>query len=224
MAQMQRHIGVLRNTSSRVYIAWRSLPDEPDQALVIYRDSLPGPYADPVYELVMGRAQESTELYEVMDKIGRLDGANMFTILYKTKYLVKVPTASVDVHLGGDAKISLDKLNESINSSKNTIDSGYTKTFNPLEKVQDIQYSESTGIVAQLLEEAARHRTMADNISERAYALDPTQRPKPDAKVTDDSVLVLSIPKDITQAKAVDMVKQLLKEAKNASKSQGNHS
>lgn len=219
--KIQRHQGVIRNTSSRVYIVWRSLPDDPSHALIIYRDSLPGPYADPIYELVMGRGQESTELYEVMDKTGRLDGSNMFTILHKMKYLVKVPTNMVDVHIGGDAKIALDKLNESIDDGNRTIDAGKTKVFNPLERATEIHYSESTGIVTQLMDEAKRHQDMANNILERAYALDPTQRPSQTTEIkADDNVLVLHIPKDYSQAKAVDLVKQALKEAKNATKPQ----
>lgn len=220
MSKVQRHIGVMRNTSSRVYIVWRSLPDDPDSALIIYRDSLPGPYADPVYELVMGRGQETTELYEVMDKVGRLDGSNMFTILHKTKYLVKVPTNMVDVHIGGDAKIPLNELNKTIDNADRTIDAGKTKVFNPLQKSTEIEYSEAGGIVTQLIQDAERHQQLADSIRERAYTLDPTQRPSKTSVAEDDSVLVVKIPKNYSQAKAVDLVKQALKEAKNGTKPQ----
>ncbi|WPK19499.1 hypothetical protein [Salmonella phage SD-1_S14] len=29
-----RHVGVMRNTGSRVFVVWRSLPDDPEHCLI----------------------------------------------------------------------------------------------------------------------------------------------------------------------------------------------
>lgn len=214
--KITRHVGTARNTGSRVYVVWRSLPDEPDMALIVYRDGLPGPYADPIHELVMGRGQQHMDLYTVMDSAGRLDGGNMLTVLHKLKYLHKVPTNIIDMHVGGEAKISLDVLNARLaEQSASTISAGQTKAYNPMDIHGDDGYPESTGVVAQLLADAAKHKQVSDSIYERAYTLDPSLRPAPtETVVNDPKVLTIHIPVDATQAKAVEMVKQVLREYK----------
>ena len=46
MAGFTRHIGQVPNTGARIVVVFRQLPDEPDQALIIYSDSLTDRYHD----------------------------------------------------------------------------------------------------------------------------------------------------------------------------------
>ena len=46
MAAFTRHIGRVPNTGARIVVVFRQLPDEPDQALIVYSDALTDRYHD----------------------------------------------------------------------------------------------------------------------------------------------------------------------------------
>lgn len=220
-----RHCGVVRSTGSRVFVVWRQLENDQSHCLVVYRDSLPEVYSNRVAELVLGRGQSSIELWDVMDKIGTLEGGNMLSVLHRMGYIRKQSTLDIDMHVGGSNKIPLNVLNEEINQSA-VVQDGTVKAFNPYEQQQSqTQYPEQGTIVSRLLEEAAKYETLARENRERAYNLDPSLRPQAQAVVLpSDSVveadsqeptsLYLELPEGISQAKAVELVKKALKERK----------
>jgi hypothetical protein len=225
-----RHCGVVRSTGSRVFVAWRQLENDPGHCLVIYRDSLPEVYSNRVAELVMGRGQSSIELWDVMDKIGTLEGGNMLSVLHRMGYIRKQSTLDIDMHVGGNNKIPLNLLNEEINQSA-VVQDGTVKSFNPYEQqtsqTSQTQYPEQGTIVSRLLEEASKYETLANENRERAYNLDPSLRPQSQVllvqRATDSTVgstkpvgdsLFVELPDGISQAKAVELVKKALKERK----------
>lgn len=220
-----RHCGVVRSTGSRVFVVWRQLENDPHHCLVVYRDSLPEVYSNRVAELVLGRGQSSIELWDVMDKIGTLEGGNMLSVLHRMGYIRKQNTLDIDMHVGGTNKIPLNVLNEEINQSA-VVQDGTVKAFNPYEQQEtQVQYPEQGTIVSRLLEEATKYETLARENRERAYNLDPSLRPQAQAVVLpSDSVveadsqestsLYLELPEGISQAKAVELVKKALKERK----------
>lgn len=221
-----RHCGVVRSTGSRVFVAWRQLENDPGHCLVIYRDSLPEVYSNRVAELVLGRGQSSIELWDVMDKIGTLEGGNMLSVLHRMGYIRKQSTLDIDMHVGGTNKIPLNVLNEEINQSA-VVQDGTVKSFNPYEQqTSQTQYPEQGTIVSRLLEEASKYETLANENRERAYNLDPSLRPHAQVLVqraTDSTVesnqpvsesLFVELPEGISQAKAVELVKKALKERK----------
>lgn len=210
-----RHCGVVRATGSRVFIVWRQLPDQPGHCLAIYQDSLPEQYAYAVQELVLGRGQSSLELWDVMDKVGVLDGRKMLDVLHQLSYLRKLSTADVDMHVGNGAKIALNLLNEQLDEQKVHTD-GKVKEYNPFDKQPQTDFQESGGIVAKLLSDAAQYEQLAKETYERAYALDPSMRPQAAATIEADpnQPLTISIPQGTTQAKAIEILKKALKEQK----------
>jgi hypothetical protein len=219
-----RHCGVVRSTGSRVFVVWRQLENDPTHCLVVYRDSLPEVYSNRVAELVLGRGQSSIELWDVMDKIGTLEGGNMLSVLHRMGYIRKQNTLDIDMHVGGTNKIPLNVLNEEINQSA-VVQDGTVKAFNPYEQQEStVQYPEQGTIVSRLLEEAVKYETLARENRERAYNLDPSLRPQAqaivlpsDTAVEDEEVkttLYLELPEGISQAKAVELVKKALKERK----------
>ncbi len=220
-----RHCGVVRSTGSRVFVVWRQLENDPHHCLVVYRDSLPEVYSNRVAELVLGRGQSSIELWDVMDKIGTLEGGNMLSVLHRMGYIRKQNTLDIDMHVGGTNKIPLNVLNEEINQSA-VVQDGTVKAFNPYEQQESkVQYPEQGTIVSRLLEEANKYETLARENRERAYNLDPSLRPQAqavtlqsDLDVRADSQtstsLYLELPDGISQAKAVELVKKALKERK----------
>lgn len=206
-----RHCGVVRSTGSRVFVVWRQLPDEPKSCLVIYQDSLPEQYANFVIDLVMGRGQASLDLWDVMDKVGVLDGRKMLDVLHKLGYLRRIDTSNVDMHIGNGAKIALDLLNEQLEAQTQHTD-GKVKEFNPWDNKQT-EFQEAGGIVAKLLSDAAQYEQLAKETYERAYSLEPSLRPQAQVhESVETNDLVLTIPEGISQTKAIELLKKALKE------------
>ena len=224
-----RHCGVVRSTGSRVFVIWRQLKNDPTHCLVVYRDSLPEVYSNRVTELVLGRGQSSIELWDVMDKIGTLEGGNMLSVLHRMGYIRKQNTLDIDMHVGGTNKIPLNVLNEEINQSA-VVRDGTVKEFNPYEQAQnEVKYPEQDSIVSRLLEQAEQYEQLARENRERAYNLDPSLRPQAqvlaenfvilpsdsaDQQSDEKSSLFVELPEGISQTKAVELVKKALKERK----------
>lgn len=224
-----RHCGVVRSTGSRVFILWRQLENDPAHCLVIYRDSLPEAFNGKVTELVLGVGQSSIELWEVMDKVGILEGKNMLSSLHSMGYIRKQNTLDIDVHVGGNDKIPLNVLNDEINRSPSMVD-GSVKEFNPFNQQKQIDYPEQGSIVQRLLDDARKYEKIAKENYERAYSLDPSLRPTTDVPIYDQFVVetptqyldsdiqeedtdededgfYFKIPEGISQTKAIELLK-----------------
>lgn len=213
MSNITRHTGVIRRTGSRVYVVYRELLDDKEHCLVIYRDSLPEVYAYKVQDVVLGRGQESINLFDVMDK-ETLEGAHMLTVLHKYNHLRRVSVDDVDMHVGGRNVISLRVLNQSIDETSEVKD-GTVEKYNPMVKNDNIKFSESVGIAYELINQADMHTSEAKALYERAYALDPSLRPVMEIQEEDDNTFIVKLPKNASQAKAVELVKKALKERSN---------
>lgn len=209
-----RHCGVIRNTGSRVFVVWRNLPDDYENCLVVYRDSLPEAYVHAVTDLVMTRGQSTIDLWEVMHSVGYLDGRKMLDVLHNMGHLKRVRTCDVDIHTGGNVKISLDVLNEAIDNNAKTHEDGKVKDYNPFDpKKQDTKVEEET-IVAQLLKEAKHYEQLSKDTYERVYNLEPTLRPS--GEVQDkDGFFSIEFQEGISQTKAIEKLKKVFAERKN---------
>ena len=112
-----KHIGLLKDDGAKVAIIFRTVPEEPENCLVI------GPkFLSDVYHNAFMRALESAEgqaSFELGTYIARQkfpDGIDMLALLHNDNYIKKMPTANVIVTYGPgeEGKIALDKLNEMI--------------------------------------------------------------------------------------------------------------
>lgn len=218
MSKIIRHQGVARNTGSRVFVLWREVPDDPSHCLVVYRDSLPEVYANTVTDLVINKGQSSVDLWEVMHQIGYLDGKKMLDVLHGLGYIRKLRTSDIDMHVGGDAKIALDILNQSINEQAIQKD-GKVKDWSPFDNNIQQDGVEKGTIVEKLLSDARAYENLAKETYERAYNLEPSLRPQ--AQVVEDlpeeqdkKTLYLEIPDGISQTKAIELLKKALQERK----------
>lgn len=112
-----KHIGNLKEDNSNVAIIFRTVPDEPENCLVI------GPkFLDNVYHNAFMKAMESPEgqdSFELGTYLTRQrfpDGVNMLAYLHENNFIKKMPTKNVKVSFGSNNKeeIGLDELNELI--------------------------------------------------------------------------------------------------------------
>lgn len=112
-----KHIGILKDDGAKVAIIFRTVPEEPENCLVI------GPkFLSDVYHNAFMRALESAEgqaSFELGTYLARQkfpDGIDMLALLHNDNYIKKILTANVIVTYGPgeEGKIGLDKLNEMI--------------------------------------------------------------------------------------------------------------
>ncbi len=110
-----KHVGRLKANKRRVIVAYRTLPNDPYNALVIFTDSLPADEHDSLIKLVESPAgQEAYELAEAMSRVRLPDGRVMLSGFHQTGRLFKMATKDVEMVPSINATVGLDQLNEII--------------------------------------------------------------------------------------------------------------
>lgn len=202
-----KHIGKLKNTGTKVLIAFRTVPGESDRALVIHAAQLPDSQHDSIMTLVeTDQAQTAFELGEILFTRPFPDGRPMLRALQSDGRLIKVPTDMVIMTPSIGTEIPLDQLNVLIAEQRNcSIDdlSSFVSGGKPLDKKVEVKattVSDSKPIQAEanaaltdrdiakglrsqadgMYKEAARLRKQADD-------LDPPQKKTTKAKEIADA-------------------------------------
>ncbi len=94
---MVRHTGVLNNTGKNVVVAFMSLPEDPEHALVIDTDALPDNYNEALRKIVESVDGQSAEnLADVLARRMTPDGSNT-TMLQKLHSAGRLQKVSVDL-------------------------------------------------------------------------------------------------------------------------------
>jgi hypothetical protein len=115
-----KHIGILKNTGTKVLIVFRTLPGESNMALVLSTTTLPDQYHDALIQLVESdQAQDTNEFGEIMFIRRFPDGRPMLQAMQEDGRLQKVSTSSVLMTPTLDTSLALDELNVLIAQQKN---------------------------------------------------------------------------------------------------------
>ena len=113
-----KHIGELADQSkAKVVIVYRTVPDEPNNCLVVGTKFLPDMYHNALMRAVESDgAQQAMELGEFLGRQTFPDGTNMLALLHNDNYIKKFATKDIIVTFGNtpDGRIALNKLNEQI--------------------------------------------------------------------------------------------------------------
>lgn len=110
-----KHVGRIKNNKRRAIVAYRTLPGDPYNCLVVLTESLPSDEHDVLIKLVESPSgQQAYELAEAMARSYLPDGRNMLAGFHNTGKLRKVPTTDIEMTPDSKTVISLDKLNEVI--------------------------------------------------------------------------------------------------------------
>ena len=158
-----KHVGRDAKTHRKVIVAYRVVPGEPDNCLIIKTDSLDAASHDSLMTAVESNAgQNADEFAEAMFRTTLPDGLNMLTGMQKYGKLVKVPTASIDMTPDTKSSINLAELNKVIAEQK-----GVT--------------------VADLALKGKDGKTVVAKDAD--HGVDPVQTYSSDASVSQDSVL-----------------------------------
>lgn len=114
-----KHVGKMKNNSARVVIVYRTLPDEPNNCLVVGTQGLGDSYHDTLMSLIEhDAAQQANELADILAVRKFPDGSVMLGFLHANGHLKKVSTNAVLVTPDSQTQIPLDELNVIIAKQK----------------------------------------------------------------------------------------------------------
>jgi len=186
-----KHVGRLASNKRKVVVAYRTLPGESDQCLVVTTENLDAADHDSLMKLVESPAgQQEDEFATAMARTHLSDGRIMLAGFHTTGKLAKLPTNSIEMTPDRNTSVMLDELNKIIAEQKGvSVDDLAIKDPNsrtdeqPLATVSDAQ--EATDDVMSDEKLAAQYRSQADSLfkeakrlREQAEELVPTKKKK----------------------------------------------
>jgi len=110
-----KHVGRATETGRKCLVAYRTIPNDAYNCLVIPTDRLDQDQHDSLITLVESNAgQTAYELAEVLARNLFPDGTNILAALHRKGLLVKMPTDKIDMIPNTQTKINLAQLNQVI--------------------------------------------------------------------------------------------------------------
>ena len=188
---MLKHIGRMVGNGRKVVVAYKVVPNEPENAIVVTTENLMAEEHDALMKLVESAAgQESEDLATAMARTRLPDGRNMLSGFHTTGKMVKAPTSKIEMTPNTKTTILLSELNEAIATQKGVTVAdlaGVDATEKTEDKALTVQeYTTTTETVGDVLTDeqlAAQYRSQADSLfkeakrlREQAEALAPTKK------------------------------------------------
>jgi len=175
-----KHIGTHKGTNQRLSVVFLQLPDDKENALVVYSDSLPDKYHDDFMAAIESQeGQKSIQLYEVLSRKLFWHGSTMLDTLHKEGLMEKMPTSSIIMTPNNQTSIPLDELLTQMATIEPVVDTGPT-VQERMEQQVDSSLADDNKMIAQNLliqavmleEEAVKKRaeavTFDPSLSEKA--------------------------------------------------------
>ena len=190
-----KHVGRVTKTKKKCAVAYRVLPGDPDNCLVVFTEALDAADHDTLINLIESNAgQNSDEFADAMARTSLSDGRNMLAGFHKTGKLTKVATNLIEMTPNNNTSLPLDELNKTIAEQKGvTVNDLAMKspegatiaevTNTPLANPADSYTAPATPDVLTDEALAAQYRSQADSLfkeaktlREQAEQLVPTKR------------------------------------------------
>lgn len=185
-----KHVGRHSGTGQRLSVVFLQLPDEKENALVVYSDSLPDRYHDSFMEAVESpEGQASKNLYEVLTRKVFWHGTPMLETLHKEGLLRKLPTGSIIMTPNSNSSVPLNDILAQIGDVEieDTPVNDTTQTPEPSQvdtNVEESKQDENKQIAQNLLIQAQLLEQDAVAKRNEAYKYDPSLKPaEPKSKV-----------------------------------------
>jgi len=119
MAKFTKHVGKMKNNSARIAVVYRTLPGDPNNALVVGTQGLTDAYHDSLMSLIdSDSGQQANELADILATRRFPDGSVMLQYLHANGHLKKVPTNLVLMTPNTQATTPLNELNQIIAEQK----------------------------------------------------------------------------------------------------------
>ena len=110
-----KHIGKMKNNNAKVVVAYRTLPGDPSNALVVGTAQLGESYHNALMNLVQDpMGQQANEFADILAVRKFPDGNTMLSWLHQYGHLKKVPTDMVIMTPTPQSSVALDELNRLI--------------------------------------------------------------------------------------------------------------
>lgn len=114
-----KHIGRLKRTQRKVAVAYRTVPGEAENCIVVTTENLMAEEHDTLMQLIESNAgQTANELADAMARTVLPDGRNMLAGFHTTGKMIKIATNEVEMTPDMKTTISLDELNKAIAQQK----------------------------------------------------------------------------------------------------------
>lgn len=188
-----KHVGRVKSTGQKVLVAFRTLPGDSANCLVIITEQLDDSYHNAIINLVESNAaQTSYEFAETLDRTQFPDGSRMLPSLHSRGKLIKMPTAEIEMIPSPGVSVLLSELNQIIAeqrgvavddlalkpaSSKET-DVQEVASVNEIPKSETDEFSRTTSASVNSVEEsvvnlspidqAKKYRSEADRLAKEA--------------------------------------------------------
>jgi hypothetical protein len=177
-----KHVGRLSKNKRKVIVAYRVVPGEPDNCLLVTTENLMSEEHDSLMKLVESDAgQSSYELAEAMARTRLPDGRNMLSGFHATGKLLKVATKDVEMTPDIKSSVNLAELNKIIAEQKGvTVADLALKGEGPVAKevtpqpAANAYLEEAVSVSEEVITDevlAAKYRSDADRLSKEAAAL-----------------------------------------------------
>lgn len=187
-----KHVGRVIKTRKKCVVAYRVLPKDPDNCLVVLTENLMAEEHDALIKAVESDAgQQAYEFGEAMARNTLPDGRNMLAGFHTTGKLTKVATNLIEMVPDSRSSIPLNELNETIATQKGVtvedlaINNEARYTANPAPQAQEeivvdpdtprevLEAAQQANVDGVLTDEelAAKYRSDADRLFKEAKAL-----------------------------------------------------
>ena len=114
-----KHVGRVTKTKKKCAVAYRVLPGDPDNCLVVFTEALDAADHDSLINLIESNAgQTADEFADAMARSSLSDGRNMLAGFHKTGKLTKVATNLIEMTPNNNTSLPLDELNKTIAEQK----------------------------------------------------------------------------------------------------------
>ena len=168
---MLKHVGRISKTKRRVIVAYRVVPNEPTQCVVVTTENLMAEEHDALMKLVESDAGQNTpHLATAMARATLPDGRNMLASFHKTGKMLKVDTSKVEMTPTTVDVINLDKLNEIIAEQEGVSVADLAPGPGVGETADETLVQPDQGVLSDD-DLAAQYRSQADAMFKEAKAL-----------------------------------------------------
>ena len=181
MAAFIKHVGTHKGTNTRLSVVFLRLPDDKENALAVYSDSLPDKYHEDFMKAVESKeGQAAKELYEVLSRKVFWNGNNMLETLHKEGLLVKLPVDSIIMTPNSNTSLPLSDLLKQMDeitggqTTRPTETKGQTVQENIVEQVDMAAEGDNKKIAQNLLIQAVMLEEEAVKKRAEAVKYDPS--------------------------------------------------
>jgi hypothetical protein len=175
-----KHVGRMKQSKRKIIVAYRIVPNEPENAVVITTEALMADEHDALMKTVESNAGQSAyEFAEAMARTQLPDGRNMLAAFHTTGKMIKVRSNEVEMVPDRNTSVSLDELNENIARQKgvSVAELALTTTANTKQNKSDETLVEEPVVVQDTQEPlsneelASKYRSDADRLFKEAKKL-----------------------------------------------------